>query len=89
IPLAWTSTKGWIRRLGKKWKQLHQLIYVAAALGVLHYLWVIKGDRPTAVYYGLVLVALLAIRALPRSRGAPQAGDRPPSLLRERALDPS
>jgi len=89
IPLAWTSTKGWIRRLGKKWKALHQLIYVAAALGVLHYLWLVKGDRPTPVYYALVLVALLALRALPQSRGAPRAGDRPPSPLPERALDPS
>ena len=62
IPIAWTSTKGWIRRLGKRWTTLHQLVYVAAALGVLHYLWLIKGDRPTAVYYGLVLVALLGVR---------------------------
>jgi sulfoxide reductase heme-binding subunit YedZ len=97
IPLAWTSTKGWIRRLGKKWKQLHQLIYVAAALGVLHYLWLIKGDRPTAVYYGLVLVVLLVariwerrpVKALLRSPDAPPAADPLPSLLRERALDPS
>ena len=97
IPLAWTSTKGWIRRLGKKWKQLHQLIYVAAALGVLHYLWVIKGDRPTAVYYGLVLVVLLVariwerrkVKAPLRSPDAPPAADPLPSLLRERALDPS
>jgi sulfoxide reductase heme-binding subunit YedZ len=64
IPLAWTSTKGWIRRLGRRWTTLHQLIYVAAALGVLHYLWLIKGDRPTAVYYGLVLVGLLVARVV-------------------------
>lgn len=89
IPLAWTSTKGWIRRLGKKWKALHQLIYVAAALGVLHYLWLTKGDRPTPLYYALVLVALLAIRVFPQSRGAPQAADRPPSPLPAPALDPS
>jgi sulfoxide reductase heme-binding subunit YedZ len=97
IPLAWTSTKGWIRRLGRKWKQVHQLIYVAAALGVLHYLWVIKGDRPTAVYYGLVLVVLLVariwergkVKAPLRSPDAPPAADPLPSLLRERALDPS
>jgi sulfoxide reductase heme-binding subunit YedZ len=62
IPIAWTSTKGWIRRLGRRWTTLHQLVYVAAALGVLHYLWLIKGDRPTAVYYGLVLVGLLVAR---------------------------
>ncbi|MGH7427423.1 MAG: sulfite oxidase heme-binding subunit YedZ [Candidatus Methylomirabilaceae bacterium] len=62
IPIAWTSTKGWIRRLGRRWTTLHQLVYVAAALGVLHYLWLIKGDRPTAVYYGLILVGLLVAR---------------------------
>jgi sulfoxide reductase heme-binding subunit YedZ len=62
IPIAWTSTKGWVRRLGRRWTTLHQLVYVAAALGVLHYLWLIKGDRPTAVYYGLVLVGLLVAR---------------------------
>jgi sulfoxide reductase heme-binding subunit YedZ len=97
IPLAWTSTKGWIRRLGKKWQALHQLIYVAAALGVLHYLWQIKGDRPTAVYYGLVLVGLLVLRVWQprsvtapfRSPDAPRATDPLPSPLRARALDPS
>jgi sulfoxide reductase heme-binding subunit YedZ len=62
IPIAWTSTKGWIRRLGRRWTALHQLVYVAAALGALHYMWLIKGDRPTAVYYALVLVGLLAVR---------------------------
>ena len=80
IPIAWTSTKGWIRRLGRRWTTLHQMVYVAAALGVLHYLWLIKGDRPTAVYYGLVLVALLVARvwhlrraARPRPASAPVA----------------
>jgi sulfoxide reductase heme-binding subunit YedZ len=83
IPIAWTSTKGWIRRLGRRWTTLHQLVYVAAALGVLHYLWLIKGDRPTAVYYGLVLVALLVARvwhlrrvATPRPAPTPVAPAR-------------
>lgn len=97
IPLAGTSTKGWIRRLGKKWKVLHQMVYVAAALGVLHYLWLIKGDRPTPVVYGLVLVALLVLRVWPRrsvtaplrSPDAPPAADPLPSPLPARALDPS
>jgi sulfoxide reductase heme-binding subunit YedZ len=71
IPIAWTSTKGWIRRLGRRWTTLHQLVYLAAALGVLHYLWLIKGDRPTAVYYGLVLVGLLVARVWHRRRVAP------------------
>ncbi len=79
IPLAWTSTKGWIRRLAKKWKALHQLIYVAAALGVLHYLWQIKGDRPTAVYYGLVLVGLLVTRVWHLRRSASPRPDPTPA----------
>ena len=97
IPLAWTSTKGWIRRLGKKWKALHQLIYVAAALGVLHFLWQVKGEQLEPIYYGLVLVGLLVLRvwrrrtitAPLRSPDAPPAADPPPLPLRARALDRS
>jgi methionine sulfoxide reductase heme-binding subunit len=42
--LALTSTKGWQRRLGKNWKRLHRMVYVAALLAVLHYAWALKGD---------------------------------------------
>ena len=74
IPLAITSTKNWVRRLGRRWTLLHRSIYVAGALGVLHYLWLIKGERPTAVYYALVLVTLLAVRVwLDRRRSQPSA----------------
>jgi len=63
IPLALTSTRGWIRRLGgKRWARLHQLIYVAAALAVLHFLWLVKLDTREPVIYGVVLVALLGAR---------------------------
>lgn len=80
IPLAWTSTKGWVRRLGKRWTTLHQLIYVAGALGALHYMWLIKGDRPTAIYYALILVALLASRVwILRMRPKPAAAPPPTS----------
>lgn len=94
IPIAWTSTKGWIRRLGRRWTTLHQLVYVAAALGVLHYMWLIKGDRPTAVYHALVLVGLLGarvwrIRAPLRSPGAPRAAGPLPGPLPGPASDPS
>ncbi|HXF96490.1 MAG TPA: protein-methionine-sulfoxide reductase heme-binding subunit MsrQ [Gemmatimonadales bacterium] len=62
-PLAVTSSKGWIRRLGgRRWNALHRLIYVAAALGVLHYLWLVKGDQVEPVWHGLLLVALLSVR---------------------------
>ncbi len=63
IPLAVTSTRGWIRRLGgKRWGLLHETIYLAAALAVLHFLWLVKLDTREPVIYGLVLVVLLATR---------------------------
>lgn len=63
IPVAVTSTKGWIRRLGGKgWARLHQLVYVAAALAVLHFLWLVKLDTREPVIYATVLVGLLAFR---------------------------
>jgi sulfoxide reductase heme-binding subunit YedZ len=75
IPLAVTSTQGWVRRLGgKRWNALHRLIYIAAALGVLHYLWLVKGDQLTPVYYAAILVALLVLRI---RRHSPPAPTRP------------
>ncbi len=66
IPLALTSTKGWVKRLGKRWVTLHSLIYVTALAGVIHFMWSVKADvaRPTTI--GLVLVGLLALRLVPR-----------------------
>ena len=65
IPLAVTSTSGWIRRLGgKRWHRLHQLIYVSAVLGIFHFLWLVKFDTRRPIYYGTVLAALLLYRGL-------------------------
>jgi sulfoxide reductase heme-binding subunit YedZ len=63
IPLAVTSTNKWVRRLGSRWAKLHQLVYVIATLGVLHYLWLVKADVRDPVIYGLMLAVLLAYRA--------------------------
>ena len=61
LPLALTSTAGWIRRLGgKRWQMLHRAIYVAAAAGVIHYYWKVKSDVRMPVLYG-VLVAILLL----------------------------
>jgi methionine sulfoxide reductase heme-binding subunit len=68
IPLAVTSTSGWTRRLGKRWVKLHRLAYVAAAGGVLHFLWLVKKDVREPALFGLVLVALLALRLGRRPR---------------------
>jgi methionine sulfoxide reductase heme-binding subunit len=62
IPLAVTSTKGMIRRLGKKWTAIHRLIYVSAAAGVIHYYWLVKADHRLPLAYGGVLAVLLAYR---------------------------
>jgi sulfoxide reductase heme-binding subunit YedZ len=63
VPLAITSTAGWIRRLGgKRWQALHRLIYVSAIAGVIHYLWLVKADIREPLEYGAVLAALLAYR---------------------------
>jgi len=61
-PLAVTSTKGWIRRLGKRWTRLHRLVYAAAALGVIHFLWGVKKDVREPLVYAAVLALLLALR---------------------------
>lgn len=62
IPLAVTSTKGWIRRLGKKWTALHRLIYVTAIAGVTHYIWLVKKDEAKPFMWAFVLSVLLLWR---------------------------
>jgi methionine sulfoxide reductase heme-binding subunit len=65
IPLALTSTAGWIRRLGgKRWRALHRLIYAAAIAGVIHYLWLVKADKREPLEYGAVLAVLLGYRVV-------------------------
>jgi sulfoxide reductase heme-binding subunit YedZ len=69
VPLVLTSTTGMIRRLGgPRWRRLHQLVYFAAAGGVLHFLWQVKKDVTTPALFGLVLVVLLAARLPARFR---------------------
>ncbi len=62
IPLAVTSTRGWTRRLGRRWKTLHRAVYLIAILGVVHYLWLVKADLFEPVLYGVILAGLLAFR---------------------------
>lgn len=63
IPLAVTSTKGWIRRLGgKRWQALHRLIYFSAIAGVIHYWWLVKADIRLPLEYGVILAVLLGYR---------------------------
>lgn len=62
IPLAVTSTSGMIRRLGKRWQQLHRLIYVAAIGGIIHFFWLVKADLRRPTLYGSALAVLLGYR---------------------------
>lgn len=64
IPLAITSTKGWIRRLGRRWQLLHRLVYVSAAAACLHFIWKVKVAVGEPVYYAAILAALLGFRLL-------------------------
>jgi sulfoxide reductase heme-binding subunit YedZ len=69
IPLALTSTAGWIRRLGgRRWRVLHRLIYVSAAAGAVHYYWLVKSDIRLPVFYGSVVALLLLWRAVEHFR---------------------
>jgi sulfoxide reductase heme-binding subunit YedZ len=67
LPLAVTSTKGWVRRLGgKRWQRLHRLIYPATAAGVVHYFWLVKKDVTDPVYWAAALLVVLALRLVKR-----------------------
>lgn len=62
LPLALTSTRAMMRRLGSRWKKLHRLVYLIAVLGVWHFYWQVKLDTLDATIYAGVLAALLAYR---------------------------
>jgi sulfoxide reductase heme-binding subunit YedZ len=63
VPLAITSTTGWIRRLGgKRWQMLHRLIYLAAVAGVIHYYWKVKSDVRLPLFYAALVAILLLWR---------------------------
>ncbi len=63
IPMAITSTAGWIRRLGgKRWQMLHRAIYVSAVAGVIHFYWLVKSDVRKPLFYGALVAILLLWR---------------------------
>jgi methionine sulfoxide reductase heme-binding subunit len=73
LPLAITSTKGWIRRLGRNWARLHKLVYAIGVLAVLHFWWLVKSDIREPLLYAAILAALLGWRGwkwLARRRAA-------------------
>jgi methionine sulfoxide reductase heme-binding subunit len=79
-PLALTSTAGMIKRIGaRRWRLLHRLVYVAAGLGVLHYLWLAKVGVHTPWIYAAVLALLLGIRAADAVRRRVRRSQRVPA----------
>jgi sulfoxide reductase heme-binding subunit YedZ len=74
LPLAITSTQGWIRRLGRNWGRLHKLVYAVGVLAVLHFWWLVKSDIREPALYAAILAVLLGWRAwkwLAKRRAAP------------------
>ncbi len=75
IPLAITSTAGWVRRLGfARWQKLHRLIYFTALAAVIHYYWLVKSDVRLPLLYGGIFAVLMIYRFIAWSRKRPQRG---------------
>lgn len=83
LPLAMTSSNKMLRRLGRRWKQLHQLVYVIAVCGVLHFLWLVKADVREPLVYAVLLLLLLAIRVW-YQRKQPPLGAKNSSIQKSR-----
>jgi methionine sulfoxide reductase heme-binding subunit len=88
IPLAVTSTAGWIRRLGgRRWQMLHRLIYIAAICGVIHYYWLVKSAVIRPLTYGAIVAVLLAWRVagwvVKRPRAVPERSAAQRTPIRE------
>lgn len=69
VPLAITSTRGWMRRLGRRWGLLHRLVYAVAVLAVLHFWWIVKSDLREPMLYAGILAVLLGWRLSRRIAG--------------------
>jgi methionine sulfoxide reductase heme-binding subunit len=91
IPLAVTSRASMVRRLGRKWKTLHSLVYLAALGGIVHFVWEVKADTTVPTRYAVVLVALLALRFVPvrRRAAAGRAAPRPTPVGPEAEATPA
>jgi sulfoxide reductase heme-binding subunit YedZ len=87
IPLAVTSSAGMIRRLGKRWQQLHRLVYVAALAGVIHFYWLVKSDIRRPAQYGAVLTLLLGYRLMVKwGPSTPSRISEKPSAMRSHEI---
>ena len=90
IPLASTSTSGWIRRLGgRRWNRLHQLIYLAAIARVIHYYWLVKADVRKPLQYAVVLGYRLVISVFRNPRQTTMPDSRAPACKSLASCPPS
>ncbi len=80
LPLAFTSTTGSMRRLGRNWAKLHKLVYAIAVLAVLHFWWLVKSDIREPALYGGILAALLGCRVY-KALQARRAALRAPAVV--------
>ena len=80
LPLALTSTKGWMRRLKKNWKRLHRLAYLAGPLATIHYAWAQKADIRIPIAVGILILLLLGLRIGPVRAWASQVRYLPRTL---------
>jgi sulfoxide reductase heme-binding subunit YedZ len=79
IPLAITSTNGWVKRLGwARWQKLHRTVYLAPAAGCVHYWWLVKSDISLPLLYAVILSVLMAFRVYQWTRGAKPVPARKP-----------
>jgi methionine sulfoxide reductase heme-binding subunit len=86
VPLAVTSTAGWVRRLGfRGWQRLHRLVYITALAGVIHYYWLVKSDVRKPLMYGAILMVLMGYRAAVWLKKRPQAGTPAPRAVEQEA----
>ena len=81
VPLAVTSTRAMARRLGRRWKTLHRLVYPAAVCAVVHFLWLVKADLREPLVYACVLGLVLALRVGWWLRGSRHRGGLAPARV--------
>ena len=87
LPLAMTSTRGWMRRLGRRWQKLHRLVYPIAILGVWHYYWQVKLDTVEPTVYAVILAVLLGWRVRQARRKKARIAQRRQAAVFDRPAD--
>jgi sulfoxide reductase heme-binding subunit YedZ len=83
IPLALTSTNGWQKRLGRRWKVLHRLVYIAVPLSILHYLWLERDIKDWVLVYAAIVSFLFVMRLPAIRRTVSRRSQRPQTIVSE------